>query len=121
MERFYCGVDKDLENFTLKDVKKVKVCDGRDELSSVKYSELIEKHKHLPFYEVLKVYKPQDRGSIIRWLYRGLTLKQALIKHDHKIKQALRWGRVPDYSARYTMEKIRNHQMKCGIDTQRKD
>ena len=80
---YYCNSDKEAEDLNLKEVYQVRVCDGYDDLSKVTYKELIEEHKKLPFYKKINTrYGPKDRGTIIRWLYRGLSLEQALQKID---------------------------------------
>jgi len=78
---YFCNSDKEAIDLNIKELYQPKVCDGYDELSKINYKVLIEKHKHLPFYKkIAKRYPPKDRGSIIRWLYRGLSMEQALQK-----------------------------------------
>ena len=84
----YCGIE--LANLKGRHLKKIKVCEGRDYLSSIRYKELIEKNKHLPFFEEIEEYKPEFQGVIIRWLYRGLPLSDTLIKVDGIIKDSKR-------------------------------
>lgn len=77
----YCGID--LASLDKKR-PKIKVCGGYDFYSSFSYKVLIEKNKHLPFMNKVKEEYPflgdKDLGSLIRWLYRGMTLEQAINK-----------------------------------------
>lgn len=78
---YYCNSDKEAPQLNVKEVYQVRVCDGYDDLSKINYKSLIEEHKDLPFYKKIeKRYPPKDRGTIIRWLYRGLSMEQALQK-----------------------------------------
>ena len=87
----YCGIDlAKLDKYN----PKIKVCSGYDFYSSITYKELIEKNKHLAFYKVIenkyKFLTKQEIGSLIRWLYRGLSLEKATNKviKDHKKAQS---------------------------------
>lgn len=80
---FFCNTDKEAEDLNIKELYQARVCNGYDELSKYSYKVLIEKHKHLTFYKKIeKRYPPKDRGSIIRWLYRGLSMEQAIQKME---------------------------------------
>ena len=83
---YYCNVNKEPEQLNYKDVTRlIKVCHGYDDLSKVYYKTLINESKDLDFYQHIKHYQPKEQGSIIRWLYRGLSLRQALLKTENQI------------------------------------
>ena len=75
----YCGQE-------LNEVGKqysAKVCNGRDFYSSIAYKKLIADNKHLPFFEPTQkknYFTDPEMGILIRWLYRGMTLKLAIWK-----------------------------------------
>ncbi len=91
---YYCNSEKEPKKLNYKDITRlIKVCDGYDDLSEVKYNELIENTKHLDFYKYIDRYHPQDQGSLIRWLYRGLSLNQAIAKIEYKLENSFRFSR----------------------------
>jgi hypothetical protein len=81
LKREYCGLD--LAKLNPKS-KKIKVCNGRDYYSRFSYKELLERNGHLPFLKKVKDDNPELKdihlGILIRWLYRGMTLEQAVAK-----------------------------------------
>ena len=78
--RYHCGVDKDVDDLLDSDILKLKVCNGYDDMSKVDYNKLIEDHKDFGFYKKIKHIPKRYQGSFIRWLYRGLSFRQAAIK-----------------------------------------
>lgn len=88
-KREYCGFD--LARINPKSWK-LGVCNGRDYYSNISYKTLIERNSHLPFFAELKEYCPeftdQQIGSVIRWLYRGMKLYDAV----EKVESDRRWS-----------------------------
>jgi len=84
---YFCNTDKEASELNTKELFKIKVCNGWDNLSYISYKVLNKEHKHLPFFnKINKRFMPKDCGTIIRWLYRGLTLEQAIKKVNNSIK-----------------------------------
>lgn len=83
---YYCNSDKEPEELNYLELTNIRVCGGYDSLSCIKSKQLIEDNRHLKFYKLISEYRIIDQGSVIRWLYRGLTLEQALAKVNHQIQ-----------------------------------
>ena len=82
----YCNSNKEAPELSLYELKKIKVCNKRDFMSTKLYKSLIQENKHLPFFEEIEDYTPKQQGTIIRWLYRGLSLIQACEKVKEEIR-----------------------------------
>lgn len=78
---FYCGTPKTPDELTLNEVKStIKVCNGYDDLSKINCHKLVEDNKDLEFMKMIRKYPVTYQGKLIRWLYRGLSLYQAIYK-----------------------------------------
>lgn len=84
---YYCNSDKEPEKLKYYELKTIKVCNGYDSLSKFNYHKLIDDNKHLKFFNKIKNYQDKDKGVIIRWLYRGLSLQQSIDKMDQEIQR----------------------------------
>ena len=112
---YYCNVDKEPEELTYKDITyHLKVCNKYDNMSSVPYTRLIEESKDLNFYKHIKHYNPKDQGTIIRWLYRGLSLHQALLKIESQLELNCKFAKIWQVDNTFSPYKGRFNFLKDG-------